>query len=209
MKIYSTLIALAVATLAIASNNTAFAESTYGYNAAGAGTVTATAKVTTTVAIPKLILLRVGSDDTAVDTVTFNASFIGGIPGGIAAAALTNGNNQASGWNKSAPLSAVLTPAPVLATSWTNSSGGGQLTCSVTTPFNAVSGITSADIAVANTAPLAGGSLLHPGGTTACSGSTSFAKNAVVGSSWTYTLAATNPSAGSYTETITYTATSL
>ena len=53
--------------LALAGAN-AMAESQYG---SGTGTITAQARVNLSVTVPKLILLRVGSTDTTIDTVTW------------------------------------------------------------------------------------------------------------------------------------------
>ena len=58
---------LSLAGLALAGGQ-ALAESQYG---SGTGTITAQAKVNLSVTVPKLILLRVGSTDTTIDTVTW------------------------------------------------------------------------------------------------------------------------------------------
>lgn len=208
-------LALAVGACMTLATGVAQAESTYGYNAAGTGTVSATARVNIAVAVPKLILLRVGSDAATVDTVTLTAVLNPGIPGGITAAAVTaagDGNSLASGWDKTAPVFSAPAGTPVAAASWTNSTAGASVTCSVTTAFTGASGLTSAHITVANSAPLAGGALTHPGANTACGTPTNFAKNTLVGSTWTYSVTAAGlaaASAGTNTETVTYTATSL
>ena len=207
--------AIAVAAFMVLSHGAAQAESTYGYNATGAGVVTATARLNVSVTVPKLILLRVGSDAATVDTVALTAALNPGIPGGLAAAAVTAGgtvNNAATGWDKTAPVFTAAAGTPVLAASWTNSSGGASVNCAVTTPFTAASGLLSTHITVASSAPLAGGALAHPGANTACGTATTFAKNVVVGSTWTYSITAAGlaaASAGVNTETLTYTATSL
>jgi hypothetical protein len=196
-------------------SSVAMAESTYGYNSAGTGVVTATARLNVSVAVPKLILLRVGSDAAVVDTVALTAALSPGIPGGLAAAAVTAAgsvNNAATGWDKTAPVFTAAAGTPVLAASWTNSSGGASVDCAVTTAFTAASGLLSTHITVATSAPLGGGALAHPGANTACGTPTTFAKNTVVGSTWTYAITAAGlaaASAGTNTETLTYTATSL
>ncbi|MDB5780019.1 MAG: hypothetical protein JWP79_2881 [Polaromonas sp.] len=213
-KQLATLALAAGACMALASG-VAQAESTYGYNLAGTGTVVATAKVNIAVAVPKLILLRVGSDAATVDTVTLSAVLNPGIPGGITAAAVATagtGDSLPSGWDKTAPIFTAAAGTPVAAASWTNSSGGASVTCSVTTAFTGPSGLTSAHITVANSLPLAGGALAHPGATTACGTPTTVAKNTLVGSTWTYSVSAAGllaASAGTNTETVTYTATSI
>jgi hypothetical protein len=211
IKKVAVLAATVAAALAL-SHSAAWAESSYGYNAAGAGTVTATARLNVSVTVPKLILLRVGSDAATVDTVALTAVLNPGIPGGLAAASVVNGNNLATGWNKSAPVFTAAAGTPVLAASWTNASGGASVNCAVTTAFPAASGLLSTHITVATTVPLAGGALAHPGADTACGTPTTFAKNLVVGSTWTYSITAAGlaaAAAGTNTETLTYTATSL
>jgi hypothetical protein len=202
----------AIATAFSLSHTAAWAESTYGYNSAGTGTVTATARLSVSVTVPKLILLRVGSDAATVDTVALTAVLNPGIPGGLAAASLADGNNLATGWNKSAPVFTAAAGTAVLAASWTNASGGASVNCAVTTAFPAPSGLLSTHITVATTVPLTGGALAHPGADTACGSPTTFAKNTVVGSTWTYSVTAAGlaaAAAGTNTETLTYTATSL
>lgn len=210
-----TSIALAATAFMVLSQGAAQAESTYGYNSAGAGVVTATARLNVSVAVPKLILLRVGSDAATVDTVALTATLNPGIPGGLAAAAVTaagNVNNAATGWDKTAPIFTAAAGTPVLAASWTNSSGGASVDCTVTTAFTPASGLLSTHITVATSAPLGGGALAHPGANTACGTPTTFAKNTLVGSTWTYAITAAGlaaASAGINQETLTYTATSL
>lgn len=205
----SLLSAVVVGILAFEGSN-AMAESTYGYNAAGTGPVTATARLNVTVNVPLLILLRVGSAALPVDTLTFNATVSGGIPGGPAA--LTAGSNQAATWNGTAPtFVATAATNSVTAFGWTNSTGGGRVTCAVTTPFTG--SLTGASVTVAST-PIANGGLAHPGADTACGAGpqTTFARNTLVSSTWTYSVSAAGLTAatpGANTETVTYTATTL
>lgn len=198
--------------LAIASG-AALAESTYGYNSAGTGTVTASARVTVTVAVPKLILLRVGADNTTVDTLAFTAVLNPGIPGGITAAAVTaagNGNGLASGWNGTAPAFGAPTAQSLTAYTWTNSTGGGQLGLS-TAVNTALAGITPADITVTPTA-VAGTMPTHPANTTTNANFGTFARNTVHSATWAYSVSSATlaaAAAGAYSQTITYTATTL
>ena len=200
---------IAGAAAALASG-AAMAESTYGYDSAGTGTVSATAKLDITVTVPKLILLRVGTSDNTVDVATLTATLNTGIPGGIANP-LTAGNSQASGWDGTAPVWSTASSSNVQAWAWTNSTGGGKVDAAVTTAFLGTSGLTAADITVASTAVLGGG-LAHPGTDTGTNVTTSFARNTVVSSTWVFSIAPAalaNVVGGSNTERMTYTATSL
>lgn len=198
--------------LAIASG-AALAESTYGYNSAGTGTVTATARVNVTVSVPKLILLRVGADNTTVDTLAFTAVLNPGIPGGITAAAITtagNGSNLPSGWSGAAPVFGAPTAQSLTAYTWTNSSGGGQLGLS-TVVNTTLGGITPTDITVTATAGV-GTMPTHPANTATNANIGVFTRNTVHSATWAYGIAAATlagAAAGTYSQTITYTATSL
>lgn len=205
MKTSFKLLATAAGVAMLLVSPTLQAESTYGYNAAGAAGATATARVNINVTVPTLILLRVGSNDDTVDTVTLAVQPTPGIPGGVASP-LTAGNSQASGWDGTAPImAATATPATLTAFAWTNSAGGGN----VTTAFPAASGLTAADILVTNGGT---GTLAHPGANTGTFTPTTFARNTVVSSTWAYSLSAAglaNAAAGSHTQVVTYTATAL
>lgn len=188
------------------------AESSYGYAAAGSGPVTASARVQINVNVPLLILLRVGSASGTGDTVAFSSSLSGGVPGGPSVVA--DGSNTAATWNGTAPVfAASSTTATVAAYGWTNSSGGGRVSCAVTTAFPVASGLTGASVLVTSAAT-AGGGLAHPGTDTSCGGAstTSFSSNTLVSSTWTYSLSSALLSAatpGTSTELVTYTATTL
>ncbi|RYF59185.1 MAG: hypothetical protein EOO27_10140 [Comamonadaceae bacterium] len=196
------------AAAALFASGSALAESTYGYNAAGAGPVSATAKVNVQVSVPLLILLRVGVDNTAVDTVAFASTPT--IPGGPGT--LVGGSSQAGGWSGAAPTFATTaTNATLLASAWTNASNNGQLSCAVTTAFPAASGLTSANITVTS-ATVGGTGLAHPGANTACGTNVGIPRNVVQSSNWTYGLTgaiAATAAAGTVTETVTYTAVTL
>ena len=218
MTHHLTKFAILAGTASLFAVQPALADSTYGYDDTGVSTITAIAHVSVRVAVPKLILLRVGADNTdanntATSEVKLSPTLSAGIPGGVAT--VVNGNNLATGWDKTAPIFTAPTATALAAASWTNSSGGGKLTCTVSTAFLAASQLLSSHITVASSAPLTDGSLAHPGtDTSACDGSTSttFARNKVVGSSWTYGITAAGLAAaspGSHVQTMTYTATSL
>ncbi|MDN6884121.1 hypothetical protein QMO14_10990 [Variovorax sp. CAN2819] len=186
---------LCLAGLALAGGN-AVAESQYG---SGTGTITAQAKVNLSVTVPKLILLRVGSTDTTVDTVTWTSALsIPAVP-----TTPVTGNNTNVDWNGAAP---TVTPASTTNTlnvyAWTNA-GAGTINCAMGTWAPATGGPANADFTVATT-----GTLPHPGANLGACASTSFPSNAVATGTWAYTLGGTPAGwvAGTYTNTITYTA---
>lgn len=207
-------IAFACAAIAGTSllTSVASAESTYGYNSAGTGTVTATARVTVTVAVPKLILLRVGASGSTVDTLAFTGA-VNGIPGGINAAAITtagNGNSLASGWDGTAPTFTAPATQSLTAYAWTNSTGGGQLGLA-TVVNTALGGMSSSSITVAATAG-SGALPAHPGTTADNANFGTFTRNTVHTATWAYGVSAATlaaAAAGTYSQTTTYTATSL
>jgi len=214
MKMNVKLSVIAVAVLASGSlSNAALAESTYGYNAAGAAAaVKANARLDITVKVPKLILLRVGSSGATVDEVVLQGVFAGGIPGGVAS--LADGSNQPTGWDGTAPAAMTLTstPANVTAYAWTNANGGGSLDGAVTTAFaGTITGLTAANIEVTSTTVGLNG-LAHPGTDTGTFTPTTFLRNTLVSSTWAFSIpTAILPTLGSGTDTqrVTYTATTL
>jgi hypothetical protein len=192
--------AVAFAVLGLAAV-TAHAESTYGYNSAGAGTVTAIARLNISVAVPKLILLRVGSANTTIDTLTWAGT--ASIPATPTTPA--NVNNTAVNWDGTAPtIGAGTNPAAVTASAWTNA-GTGTINCAMGA-WSATGGPTNANFTVASV-----GTLAHPGANLGACASTAFTSNAVQTSSWTYSLGGTPASwsANTYTNQITYTATGI
>ena len=198
-----TLAILAGACLSLLGTN-ALAESTYGYNAAGTGVVTANARLNLVINVPKLILLRVGSSGATVDTLTWNS----GLTWATAPGTLTDGDNQATNWDGTAPgTGTTANPAAISAFAWTNSSGGGSLAYAATA--FAAGGPTLGDITVTTATGLA-----HPAPAvlaTASTGATAFARNTLATGSWSFALGGTPAAwtAGQYTSTVTYTATSL
>ena len=200
-----TLAILAGACLSLLGTN-ALAESTYGYNAAGTVAVAANARLNLVINVPKLILLRVGSSGATVDTLTWNS----GITWVTAPATLTDGNNQATNWDGTAPgTGTTANPAAISAFAWTNSLGGGSLVYAATT--FAAGGPTLGDITVTSAS---GFGLVHPAPSPLAAlstGATAFARNTLATGSWSFALGGT-PAAwtpGQYTSTVTYTATSL
>jgi hypothetical protein len=208
MKAIMKTLPLMLAASLMLSAGSSLAQSTYGYNAAGTGAVSATANAKVTVNIPKLVLLRVGAAGaagTAADTLTFNAApNISSAPGSTMG---TDGDNKAATWDGVAPTFADPASQSLSAYGWTNAQGGATLTCATVADamFSAGNGLTSANINVSNS-----GTLAHPGATTACGGSTTITKNTLLASTWTYSVlgsALANASAGTHTQTTTYTAT--
>lgn len=199
MKFQSSLISAVVGSTLMFASVGSHADSTYGYNAAGTGPVSATAHVDIVVNIPLLVLLRVGSAGAAIDELTFTAA-----PTGIT----VDGNSNAYSWDGTAPVFVATAPANAALTSygWTNATGGASLACTQTNNFP--TGFTASDITVASA-----GSLVHPGANAACAGPAStFPRNAVATSTWTYGVnaaALATAAAGSYSQNITYTATTL
>ncbi|HVE52659.1 MAG TPA: hypothetical protein VNB23_04690 [Ramlibacter sp.] len=186
---------------------TAVAESQYGHDSTGASQVSAAATLTVTVNVPKLVLLRVGASGAGPTTATLQGVF-GSIPGG-ALAPLADANEQATGWNGTAPTIASAATATVRAFAWTNSSGGGNLTAATVGAVNL-----GANVTVTESNALNGG-LDHPGTdlTAAQLGTViPFAKNAVRASDWTYSISGatlTTLDAGAISQVIKYTATTL
>jgi hypothetical protein len=181
---------------------TALAESQYGYGT-GAAAVTAQAHLNLRVTVPKLILLRVGTQTGTGDTLAWTAPLTW-----ATAPAITAANNQAANWSGTAPtIGTVTNPAAVPVFAWTNSSGGGSL--SYTAAAFAAGGPTLANISVAS-----GAGLVHPGAATLATTSatpSTFGAATLATGSWTFSLtgSAVTWVPGAYTTTITYTATSV
>ncbi|SEM30776.1 hypothetical protein SAMN05518845_12036 [Variovorax sp. YR750] len=186
---------LSLAGLALAGGQ-ALAESQYG---SGTGTIIAQAKVNLSVTVPKLILLRVGSTNTTVDTVTWTSAL--SIPG-VPTTPIT-GNNTNVDWSGAAPTVTTSTAANTLTVyAWTNA-GAGTINCAMGAWAPLTGGPANADFTVTTT-----GTLPHPGANLGACASTSFPSNAVATGTWAYTLGGTPAGwvANTYTNTITYTA---
>ncbi len=208
MKLRSSLSLVSAAVLAATLCGAARADSTYGYNTAGTGTVTATAHLGISVVVPKVVVLRVGTAGAAVDSLTYAARVT--IP---AAAATIDGatpgtaaNSTAVTWDGTAPTLTVPTnTATAAAFAWTNGSAV-AVNCSATA--FAAGGPTLANITAAKGS---GDTFVHPGGNLgACTSTASLTAGTLYTATWTYTLDATSAStwaAGAYSTTVTYTAT--
>jgi hypothetical protein len=209
MKLTKIIAPLFLSLSAVVLSTASHAESQYGYSDTGAG-VTAQSSVKVTVKVPSLILLRVGTADTTQNELIFTSNPT--IPaGGVVPA---NGNNTVVNWDGTAPAFATTNTGDVVrAFSWTNASAGGKVTCAVTTPFPAASGLLASHVTVTNAAVAgAGATLNHPGGDTTCSGTTNFTRNTIASSDWQFAITAAGMAAaapGSNSEIITYTATTL
>jgi hypothetical protein len=189
-------------------SGSAVAESQYGYDAAGgAGAVTAQSQLNIKITVPKLILLRVGAQ-AAITDATLTAALSGGIPGGAVVPA--DGSNVAANWNGTAPVWADASSGNVQAWAWTNAKNGGRVSASADAGLTG-SGLTPGNITVASTA-VTGGGLAHPGTNTGTNVNTDFTSNTLVSSTWVFSVSAAGLAgayAGSYTQVMTYTATTL
>lgn len=181
--------------------NSARAESTYGYDASGAGTVTATAKVTLRVTVSKLILLKVGSAGAAASPLSWNV--VQNIPA-ASTQPTTTADNVSVPWDGNTPSSSTVTnPAALAVSAWTNAATTSTVNCAIGTWTGPAGGPANVNFAVAST-----GTLGHPGTNLNACTATAFAKNTVATGTWAYTLGGSpnNWPAGVYTNTITYTA---
>jgi len=210
MQLRSILSLLPLAMLAAGACGVAQAESTYGYNSAGGGGVSARARLNISIVVPKVVVLRVGSAGAATDTLTYNArvAILRGATVTGDATATTSLPNQAVTWNGTAPSTTVPGSAArtAAAFAWTN---GGSVSVSCAATAFAAGGPTLANIAVA----AATGNLAHPVATLdSCAAGatpTALTANQLFSGTWTYTLTSTNASnwkAGAYSTTVTYTA---
>ncbi len=210
MQMRSFLSLLPLALLAAGACGLARAESTYGYNTAGTGNVSATAKLTISVVVPKVVVLRVGSAGNTVDTLTYNArvsipntptNIDGDTPG-------TSSNSTPVVWDGTAPSTSVpgVATRSAAAFVWTNGSGV-SVKC-VATSFDP-GGPTLANVVAAAGS---GDTFTHPAANLAgCDGTPSpnLTANTLYTGTWTYTLDSSNANtwkAGAYSTTVTYTA---
>ena len=203
-KIISALLGAALAT----ANGVAMAESSYGYSTSSPlGTVSANARVNLAVTVPKLILLRVGSASGPVDTITWT----GAASWNTNPSPVMDGNNQPADWDGGSPsFNFTAGPTNALAVyAWHNNGSNASLTFTSTT-FGA-GGPTLANVAVGATGPSPGSTPAHPGGNLGTAAPVNLTSNTLYNGTWTYTLGgtATGWLAGSYSATVTYTATTL
>ncbi|RYF74975.1 MAG: hypothetical protein EOO22_05845 [Comamonadaceae bacterium] len=203
MKKHITL--LAVAAVA-AVTGSAMAESQYGYTTTTGAAVTAQARVTLSVVVPKLILLRVGGQGNTAELLNWTAPITWPT---APAGAPTAGVNLEANWTGGIPtVGTVTNPAAIPVFAWTNNTGGGSLSY-VASVFAPTGGPSLSNITVTSAAGLA-----HPIPATLAAASTTptaFAAGTVAGGSWTYSLtgSALTWTPGTYTSTVTYTATSV
>ena len=202
-KIIGTLLGAALA----AASGVALAESTYGYSAAGTGAVSANASVNLRVAVPKLILLRVGSQ-TAVDEITWTNT-----PSwSTSPTTLVDGNNQAANWDGVAPSLSITSTTNALAVYSGHKGGAAGATLTFTgRAFTPAGGPTLTNITVADTALGTGTAIAHPGANLGTATAQNLTTNTLYSRTWTYTLGGTPASwaAGTYSGSVTYTATTL
>jgi hypothetical protein len=195
----------------------AMAEQTIGVQPVGT-VATARARVEVSVVVPKIVILRVGAADATISAVTFT---VGASP----AVAGAPGNNLAYTGGAIPPVFAttVATTNPTSAAgvlavgAWTNRVGGATLSCTLGALAGATAFATGAtaggvpgttDITVVGTTPA------HPGANlTACDGATTTPIAALTTLTGTFTYAtaftASAIAAGTYGNTVTYTATAL
>ncbi|RZI97740.1 MAG: hypothetical protein EOO54_29505 [Haliea sp.] len=199
MKYHRSIASLAFGVALANTSGTALAESTYGYNAAGTGTVTATARVNLRVTVAKLILLRVGSANAVVDTAAWTVGAT--IPAGPTTP--VTGNNTAVNWNGAAPtLTASASPAAFNVYAWTNATTP-TINCAMGAWTGPAGGPTNANFTVT-----VAGTLPHPGANLGACAATAFPANALATGTWQYAIGGTPGTwpAGVYTNSITYTA---
>lgn len=187
------------------------AESTYGYSSTSATGVTATAKVNISVAIPTLILLRVGTATGVPDLDFQPIPGVTSAPTGATLAALSgDSSNTAANWNAAAPTFTAPTAQNLTATVWTNSAGGGSLAVS-SSVTSALGGLSPEAITVSATG-VSGSMPAHPANTDSAAFGSNFTRNTLHSATWAYSVDATalgNAAAGTYEQTTTYTATAL
>lgn len=195
---------IALCAALLLTGHAAVAESTYGDGSPATAATTAT-KLRIKVNVPKLVVFRIGSAGALVDEIVINAQpSIPTSPSPVA----TTGNSQAANWTGAAPTFGSFATF-IRAYLWHNSPGGVTLSCKVTTPFPIASGLTAEDITVNRFFS----SLSHPGPTTACSAAAiALTRNSVLNGFWIYRINASRlgaAAAGSHTEMLTYTASTL
>jgi hypothetical protein len=203
MRHHTRLLTVAAGAALAMAAGLALAESQYGYGT-GTPAVTAQAHLNLSVTVPKLILLRVGTQTGSGDALNWTAPITW-----ATAPAITAGNNQAANWDGTAPtLGTVTNPAAVPVSAWTNSSGGGSLT------YTAAAFAPTGGPALTNIGVASGAGLAHPGGATLVAtgaAASTFVPSTVATGTWTFSLTGTalTWTPGTYTTTITYTATSV
>lgn len=194
------LTAVAAAAAALFSTQALHAESSYGYSNTAAA-ASASADLNVTVTVPKVVLLRVGSSNAQVDTVTI------GLTPSLNGTELSPLNDQNIAWDGTTLPTFAATAGSVGAAAWTNAPSA-ELTQVTTVP----AGFTADLITVNTTAPGTGAALTHPGTDLGTSTPTSLTGNQLYTSIWNYTIdgtAAAALPAGDYTSTVVYTASTI
>lgn len=195
-------LAIALGTSMALVSGAAMAEAQYGYSTTTTG-VTAQARVNLSVVVPKLILLRVGSDNTTIDALAWASapSFV------TAPSPLVAANNQQVPWNGALPTYTVTSapsPAALTVSAWTNAATP-TINCAMGAWAGPASGPANANFTVV----ASGAAVLpHPGANLGACASTTFTQNTLYTGTWTYSLGGTpaNWPAGTYTNVVTYTA---
>ncbi len=195
-KMNKTLLTAALAAGLSITAGSVLAESQYGYNSDGKD-VSAQANVKLKITVPNLILLRVGSDNGTIDELAWAV-------GASSPKELGDASNKNLDWDGSAPILEVKEPDALEAMAWTNGSSA-TLNCAMG-DWNTSGGPASSDFIVTSD-----GKLPHPGENLGACQSVKFESNVVLKSAWKYVLKGTPTSwkAGVYTNTVTYTASSV
>ena len=198
----------------------ALAEQTIGVQT-GATTAIATARVQVSVIVQKVVVLRVGNADATVPTVTFTVGpnpAVAGAPGNSLAYA---GAIPPVFGTTVATTNPVTAAGALTVGAWTNAAAGASLTCALSALGGATSFATGATAAgvpgtddMTVTSVAGATNLQHPtANLTGCTNASTaaIASLAVLGGTFTYGTAftATNLAAGTYGNTVTYTATTL
>ncbi len=194
------LTAVAAAAAALFSTQALHAESSYGYSNTTAP-ASASAELNVTVTVPKVVLLRVGSSNAQVDTVTI------GLTPSLNGTDLTPVNDQNIAWDGLTTPTFTATAGTVGAAAWTNAPSA-ELTQVTTAPANFGADL----ITVSTTAPATGVALAHPGANLGTSTPTALTGNQLYTSIWNYSIdgaAAAALPAGEYITNVVYTASTI
>ena len=204
-KIIGALLGAALAT----ASGVAVAESTYGYSPGANATVTASARINLSIAVPRLVLLRIGSAGAGIDTLSWSTTPSWNLGGQTPS--VTTGASSPTNWDGGAPaFNYTVSPAAVNVFAWANGSST-TIACTATGLGSAPSAPSLADVSV--TPGTVTNQLPHPATANlgACGSSTPIASNVLHDGTWTYVLGGTPTgwTAGTYTGQVTYTAQSL
>jgi hypothetical protein len=197
----------------------AMAEQTIGIQTVAATPASARARVAVSVVVPKIVILRVGAADATQSTVVFTVGVNPAVAG-------TPGDNLAYTAGAIPPVFATTiattnpttTAGVLVADAWTNATNNAQVTCALTAHPTAgytafAVGATAAGVPGTDSITVVGSVLGHPG--TSLTGCTSaaaapIAKLTTLTGTYTYGFTdAATAAAGSYGNTVTYTATTL